>query len=65
MLEHCRLSYLATASPRGEPELSLMFFRFDPARAPHTIHRTPHQTRTPSPSAPIIGLSQTLVLTMT
>lgn len=30
LLEHCPLSYLATASPEGAPELSLMFFSFVP-----------------------------------
>ena len=30
LLEHCPLSYLATASPVGAPELSLMFFNYVP-----------------------------------
>lgn len=29
LLKNCSLSYLATASPTGAPELSLMFFSFD------------------------------------
>ena len=29
LLNNCPLSYLATASPSGAPELSLMFFNFD------------------------------------